>query len=42
MSLSDTGSKEDRALLLPLGLVRETGVEDCSATVTGKMSKGVG
>ena len=30
MSSSDTGSKEDRALLLMLGLVIETGADDCS------------
>ena len=28
MSPSDTGLKEDRALLLHLGLVRETGTDD--------------
>ena len=28
---SDTGSKEDRALLLLFGLVRKTGAEDFSA-----------
>ena len=31
MSSSDTGSKEDRALLFMLGLVVETGTDDCSA-----------
>ena len=31
MSPSDTGSKEDRALLLMPGLVIETGADDCSA-----------
>ena len=33
MSSSDTGSKEDRALLLLLGLVKETGTDDFSATL---------
>ena len=33
MSPSNTGSKGDRALLLLLGLVRETGTDDCSATL---------
>ena len=33
MSFSDTGSKEDRAPLLIFGLVRETGTDDCSATL---------
>ena len=33
MSPSDTGSKEGGALLLLLGLVRETGTDDCSATL---------
>ena len=33
MSLSDTGSKEDRVPLLIFGLVRETGTDDCSATL---------
>ena len=33
ISPSDTGSKEDRALLLPFGLVRETGTNDFSATL---------
>ena len=33
MSPSDTGLKEDRALLLLLSLVRETGTDDCSATL---------
>ena len=33
MSPSDTGAKEDRALLFLLGLVRETGTDDCSATL---------
>ena len=28
MSPSETGSKEDRTLLLLLGLVRETGIDD--------------
>ena len=31
MSSSDTGSKEDRALLFILGLDIETGADDCSA-----------
>ena len=31
MSSSDTGSKEDRTLLFMLGLVIETGTNDCSA-----------
>ena len=31
MSSSDTGSKEDRALLFMLALVIETGTDDCSA-----------
>ena len=30
---SDTGSKEDRAVLLLFGLVRETGTDDFSATL---------
>ena len=30
---SDTGSKKDRAPLLLLGLVKETGTDDCSATL---------
>ena len=33
MSLSDTGSKEDRAMLLLFGLMRETGTDDFSATM---------
>ena len=33
MSPSDTGSMVDRALLLLLGIVRETGTDDCSATL---------
>ena len=33
MSSSDTGSKEDRALLLMLGLVTETGAYDCSVVL---------
>ena len=33
MSLSDTGSKEDRAVLLLFGLVRETGTDDFSTTL---------
>ena len=33
MSPSDKGSKEDRAPLLLLGLVRETGTDDCNATL---------
>ena len=33
MSPSDTGSKEDRAVLLLFGLVRETGTDDFSATL---------
>ena len=32
MSSSDTGSREDRALLLLLSPVAETGANDCSAT----------
>ena len=32
-SSSDTGSKEDRALLLMLGQVIETGANDCSAVL---------
>ena len=44
---SDTASKEDRALLLTLGLVGETGTDVFSATnfhnfVTEKVSKSVG
>ena len=31
MSSSDSGSKEDRALLFLPGLVKETGADDCSA-----------
>ena len=45
MSSSDTGSKEDRALLLMLGLVIETGADDCSAVlifIFEKMPKGIG
>ena len=47
MSSSDTGSKEDRALLLMLGLVIETGADDCSAGLififlSLKMPKGIG
>ena len=30
---SDTGSKEERALLFLLGRVKETGTNDCSATL---------
>ena len=30
MASSDTGSKEDRTLLFMLGLVIETGADDCS------------
>ena len=47
MSPSDIGSKEDRALLLLFGHVRETGTDDFSATrdfcnfVTEKMTKSV-
>ena len=47
MSPSDTGSKEDKAVLLLFGLVRETGTDDFSATlifrnfVTKKMTKSV-
>ena len=40
----DTGSKEDRAVLLLFGLVRETGTDDFTATlifVTKKMTKSV-
>ena len=33
MSFSDTASKEDRALLFMLGLVIETGADDCSAVL---------
>ena len=33
MSPSDTGSKEDRALLFLLSLVKETGTDDCMATL---------
>ena len=33
MSSLDTGSKEDRALLFMLGLVIQTGADDCSAVV---------
>ena len=33
MSSSDTGSKEDRAMLLMLGLVIETGADDCSVVL---------
>ena len=33
MSPSDTGLKEDRVLFLLLGLVRETGNDDCSTTL---------
>ena len=33
MLSSDTGSKEDRGSLLLLGLVAETGADDCSATL---------
>ena len=32
MSPSDTGSKEDSAVLLLFGFVRETGTDDFSAT----------
>ena len=48
MSSSDTGSKEDRALLLILGLMIETGTNDCSVVlifynfVTEKISKVIG
>ena len=34
MSPSDTGSKEDRALLFLLSLIKKTGTDDCSATLT--------
>ena len=30
---TDTGLKEDRALLFLLSLVKETGTDDCSATL---------
>ena len=33
MSSSDTGSKEGRALLFMLGLVIETGADDCSTVL---------
>ena len=33
MSPSDTGSKEDRVLLFLLGLVKETGTDDCCVTL---------
>ena len=33
MSSSDTGLREDRALLLMLGLVIKTGADDCSAVL---------
>ena len=33
MSPLDTGSKEDRAVLLLFGLVRETGTDDFGATL---------
>ena len=33
MSSSDTGSKDDRALLLLLGMVIKTGASDCSAVL---------
>ena len=33
MSSLDTGSKEDEELLLLLGVVAETGTDDCSATL---------
>ena len=33
MSPSDTGSKEDRVVLLLFGLVRETGTADFTATL---------
>ena len=33
MCSSDTGSKEDRALLFMLGLVIETGADDCSVVL---------
>ena len=48
MPSSDTGLKEDRALLLMLGLVIQTGADDCSASsdflyfVIEKMPKGIG
>ena len=47
MSSSDTGSKEDRALLFTLGRVIETGADDCSAVLifiilSLKMPKGIG
>ena len=47
MSSSDTGSKKDRALLLILGLVIETGADDCSTLIflilsLKKMPKGIG
>ena len=47
MSSSDTGSKEDRALLLMLVLVIETRADDCSALLIfiilslKKMPKGI-
>ena len=33
MSSSDTGSKEDQALLFLFGLVIETGADDCGAVL---------
>ena len=33
MPYADNGSKEDRALLLVLGLVTDTGDNDCSAAL---------
>ena len=39
MSSSDTGSKEDRVLLLVLGLVTETGIDDCSAALILSLKK---
>ena len=48
MSSSDTGLKEDRALLLMLGLVIKTGADDCIVVmifhnfVTENVPKGIG
>ena len=48
ISPSDIGLQEDSVLLLCLGLVRDTGTDDCSATLIfiilslKKMSKRVG
>ena len=47
MSSSDTGSKEDRALLLLIGLMIENGADDCSVVLiciilSLKMPKGIG